>query len=133
MSKLPNTIEMIREMAKLTILSGRINALQEKNMTTYPFIFFNKVESVGVDYDLADSSTSDQSSIKLSPHGRVTYHIESTENNPDHIEKRCKALASSVSNLFWPTVITEIYLNNNKIFEGNGADKEIVMKETKNV
>ena len=102
------TSEMLAEMAKLTALSGRISEIQEVNFKTYPFIYFNGVTKVEIDYDLTTrKSANDEPTTNSS---KVTYKIETSEEN-DHIERRCKALQESVKMLLWKDMSVKIYIN----------------------
>jgi hypothetical protein len=109
-------METIQEMAKLTVLSGRINELQQKNLKTFPLVYFNGVSKVEVNYDLSTAQGSELG--KASNKSSVSYYLTIDENAPNsNIEKRFEALVSSVKSLFWNNIKITVYFNNLRVFE----------------
>jgi hypothetical protein len=120
-----STEEQVREMAKLSLMSNKINEIQEKNLKMFPFIFFDGVKSVKIDYDLSNNQTIDteenakdlEISYKFNKletnHFRVSYYL-TIEEKVDNllIDKRYSAIEQSVRNLFWKETRVEIYIDN---------------------
>lgn len=101
-------------MAKLSILANRISEVQEKNLKHYPFVFFNEIRSIKIDYDLArkENSVEEQGS-----NHRVTYYLELDElSNNMHLEKRLLCIESAVRVLFWKDILVEVFFNGKKIY-----------------
>lgn len=122
------TMETIQEMAKLTVLSGRINELQQKNLKSFPLVYFNGVSKVEVDYDLSTAQGSELG--KASNKSSVSYYLTIDEKASNfNIEKRFEALASSVRSLFWSNIKITVYFNNLRVFENFSI---VAIPETKN-
>lgn len=122
-------LEELREMAKLTVLSNRLNDLQIKNLTNFPFVFFDSVTEVALDYNL--SNTMDVSTEEDTKDLNIKYEI-STDPKLQHItyklkvsnmqfnvqlDKRLQALEQSVRSIFWNDLKVRIFINNNLEFE----------------
>jgi hypothetical protein len=112
MSDDKKTKEMVREMAQLSIFSGRINELQEKNLKSYPFVFFNGVKKATIEYDLTYNKDDPFNDVPAMHNPVVAYHLEIEEDaeNPV-IDKRYKVLEASVRNLLWKEIVVEIHIN----------------------
>jgi hypothetical protein len=106
--------EKVKDMAKLTILSGRLNEIQEKNLKIYPFVFFNGVKSVKMDYDLLQKKPSENSPVLSN--SVIAYHLVVDGDNGSP-EVRYKALSASVKALLWDDITVSIYLNDKKVYE----------------
>lgn len=114
-----DTSQIIQEMARLTILSGRVSDVQLKNIKTFPLIFFDNVSEVKIDYDLSHKAdvTEDDANNKLvinkpTTNHYVAYYLELDEASNEDLDKRFKALEESVRTLFWKDVSVEVYFNN---------------------
>lgn len=103
--------EKVRELAKLSILSNRISEFHEKNLKSYPFIFFNGVEEAAIDYDL-----------ERGKENYVKFKLTVQEGKNLFLDKRLSALDQSVKNLFWKEVYTSVVLNGKEVY--NSAPKE---------
>jgi len=103
-------------MARLTVLSNKINPIQEQNMKMLPLICFDHVKSVRIDYDLSKTKTmEDGPEINNS---RVSYYLtidESKENN--HLQNRFLYLEGGLRNLFWKEICVEVYFNNKIVYK----------------
>ena len=111
-------------MAKLTVMSNRINEIQEKNMKMYPFVFFDGVRNVSIDYDLSNKAMVDEKDP-----GKL--HVKTPQVNhyvkymltiaPDvtnsNMDRRFSAIESAIKSLFWKNVIVLIYINDKLAFE----------------
>lgn len=106
----------LKEMAQLTVLSGRISEVQVKNLRMYPLIFFNGVVQAKVQYDLSSKKTTeDERPINPSI---VSYYLEIDEKeNNDSLDKRFEALENSVRTLFWNDITVEVYFNNKIVYK----------------
>lgn len=120
--------QILKEMANLTMVSGKINAIQEKNIKMFPLIYFNGVSSVRIQYDLSNDSkvqyeqnkaTFDTTfSIENKHKPKIEYFIEIDEGQDnDQLEKRYQTLEASVRNIFWIDTKVMIYFNNKLMFE----------------
>jgi hypothetical protein len=112
----PITLKTIQEMAKLTVFSGRLNELQERNLKTYPFVYFNGVSAAKLDYDLTRIPTEELG--KETNSSRISYHLSINDMTPnDNLDRRFQALVSSVRTLLWADMKVFVYFNNVKVFE----------------
>ena len=107
-----NIREQLKEMAKLSILANRISEVQKKNMEAYPFIFFNDVKSVKIDYSLGRAHT------RSTPGGKepkwdtwVAYHLELYEDANPNLDRRFLCIEEAIKVLFWKDIRVEVYFN----------------------
>lgn len=130
------TEETVREMAKLSMLSNKISEVQEKNLKMFPFVFFDDITEVKIDYDLSNDrmvdSAEDTKSLEVSyafgkaetSHLRVSYYLTIDESsNTMHLDRRFAAIEASVRALFWKETKVEVYLNGRKAFESKNGGK----------
>jgi hypothetical protein len=101
--------EILKEMASLTALSGRISSIQIHNLKMFPLVFFDSIDQVRIDYDLAPTKTMDDEPTKNNL--LVAYYLTLDESKNQDLDKRYIALEQSVRNLFWSDTIVEIYFN----------------------
>ena len=103
------TTEILREMAYLTALSGRISEVQVKNLQMFPLVYFNSVDEVKIEYDLAPLKTMDDS--PTFSNSLVSYYLTLNELENVDLDKRFLALENSVRQLFWSDIKIEVYFN----------------------
>jgi hypothetical protein len=117
--------ERLAEMAKLSVLANRINEIQEKNLKTYPFVFFNDILSARIEFDL--SKVNDDGLMNHSDH-HVTYFLRlDEETNREHLDKRFFALTNAVRTLFWTDLNVRVNINGKMVYR---SDEENVEKST---
>jgi hypothetical protein len=121
---LSNADDTVKEMAKLAIISNRISEVHEKNMKTYPFIFFDGVKDVKIDYDLSNKANIDESDYKQlrvntpTANHFVKYYLTiNPETQNQNMDRRLTAIESAIRTLFWKNVTVFIYINDKLIFE----------------
>jgi len=108
--------QIVKEMAKLTMLSNRISEIQEKNLKMYPLVVFNEVQTVKIDYDLTTYRTGAEEG-ETRNNSQVSFYVDLDESKQDNIEKRFNYLEAAVRNLFWADLTVKIYINNTLKFE----------------
>lgn len=130
-----DTASKVREMARLSLMHNKINPIQEKNLKMYPFVFFEGVTTVKIDYDLSCNNPveveEDPQKTNISykfqqlrtKHFRVTYYLELDESKNDKLDKRFEAIETSVRNLFWKETSVQVYFNGKLVF-GDKKDGE---------
>jgi hypothetical protein len=129
------TPEKLRDMAKLVHLSNRISAFHEKNLKSYPYVFFENVKSARIEYDFSHHpsdtgpkeapKTPDEfykeigkAAMNMTSNSFVAYHLELDEEpNQPHLAKRFEALQNSIRSLFWKDVIVKVYFNEKIVYE----------------
>lgn len=125
------TEEKVREMAKLSLLTNKLNPIQEKNLKMFPLVFFNGVKSAKMDFDLSNTqmgvdTEEDQKNIDLkykfkkadTSHLRVSYYLEIDENADNgYVNKRYEAIENSVRNLLWKEIKIQVFINNKLTYE----------------
>lgn len=118
--------EQIKEMAKLTILSGRISEVQKKNMEMYPMVFFNGIKSVKIDYDLerldnVDERNKDKLIIGNPNNQHFIRYDMLVEDNADNgtIDIRFLALETAIRSLFWRNVKVIVHINGKLVKESS--------------
>lgn len=115
--------ERIKEMAQLAILANRISEVQEKNLKHYPFVFFNEVNSVTIDYNVGRTIP------KYAPGEKepkwdtwVSYNLELDESaNTTHLDKRFFCLEEAVRVLFWKDLTVRVFFNGKKVYESKNV------------
>lgn len=125
----------IKEMAKMSVLSNKINEIQEKNLKLYPLVFFDGIKSVKIEYDLSHSKSLTAGEVpKDTPEAAfslvnylnnpviannfVSYYLEIDETIENaHKEKRFAAIEKAVRDLFWGNVSVEVYFNDKIVFK----------------
>ena len=126
MSNENDIISQLRDMAKLSVLSNRMSEIQEKNIKAYPFVFFNEVKSVKIEFDL--SKVDDNGLMNHGDH-HITYHLEVNEDaNKEHLDKRFLHLENATRLLFWNDLKVRVTVNGKLAHES----KENVRNATNN-
>jgi hypothetical protein len=98
----------VKDMAYLTMLSNRLNPIQEKNMKMYPHVFFDGVKSAVITYDL--ECRPDSSEPKRDTWVKYEIAID-PKTKIDHREKRILALQQAIQTLFWSDVRVDVILS----------------------
>jgi hypothetical protein len=107
--------KQVREMAHLSILSGRISEIQERNLKIYPLVYFNGVTSVRIEYDLLQTTLSPDGPV--ASNSKVSYFLSLDEKTPNfNMERRFDSLLQSVHNLLWNDIIVNVYFNDKIVF-----------------
>lgn len=116
--------DIVKDMAKLVLVSGKISETHEKNMKMYPFIYFDGVKEVKIDYDLshrADAMLDNKNNLTVNSPIRnnvVTYYLSLNEGTSnDKLDKRFAALEASIRTLFWKDVIVEVFINEKIVYK----------------
>lgn len=115
--------ERLKKEAQLSILANRISEVQEKNLKHYPFVFFNEVKSVRIDYNLGHTQTKSvpgQDQPKWDTW--VTYYLELNEPaNANNLDKRFFCTEEAIKVLFWSDITVRVYFNGKKAFESKNV------------
>jgi hypothetical protein len=121
----------VREQARLAFLANRINPMQEKNLKTFPFIFFNGVDEATVDYDFNNNTVIEFEADKKNLDIKYKFNepdisnfyvcyslkVNMTAQN-DSILKRCEAIEAAVRTLFWKDTRVKVIVNDTIIHDG---------------
>lgn len=109
---------IVKDMAKLVLVSGKISEMHMKNMQMYPLIYFEGVKDARVEYDLshrADALVDKDNNLTVNTPIRnnvVTYYINLDPNvKNDNLDKRYAALEASIRTLFWKDLTVEVFIN----------------------
>lgn len=114
--------EKVKDMAKLSILANRISEIQEKNLKAYPFVFFNEVKTVSIDYNLGHTQTKSipgEKEIKWDTW--VSYYLELNESANPNQERRFFCIEEAARVLFWKDLIVRVYFNGKKMYESKNV------------
>lgn len=105
----------LKEMAQLSVLSNRISEIQEQNLKHYPFVFFNDVETVRIEFDL--SKVDDEGKMNHGDH-HITYHLDlNEESNKNMLDKRFFCITEAIRVLFWNDLKVRVYFNGKLAYE----------------
>lgn len=112
--------DRVREMAKLTMLSNKINSIQEKNIKMYPLVYFNGVSEVRIEYDLSNGRSTEDGYRSDSDKSYVSYDliVDETQDN-SKMDVRCAHIERAVRSLFWIDTKVIVKINNKKVFESH--------------
>lgn len=113
-----NIKEILDDMRKITILTGEISSIHEQSLKKWPYIVFDNVENVEINYDLSKNKHQDSGANLVEFHLDV---LESTQNieEIDNFKERCEALRGWVEDMFWSDIETRIYINGLLKYEHN--------------
>lgn len=108
--------QQLKEMAQLSILANRISEVQEKNLKNFPFVFFNDVKLVRIEYDLGHAINKNKKEINHNSF--ITYYLTlNEETNKTFLEKRFLAMEVAIRDLFWKDVILKVLFNTKPVYE----------------
>lgn len=124
-----NTQEILKEMARLTMLSNQLNDVQLKNLKSFPFIFFDGIQEVTMEYDLSNQMGTD--TIENAKEGEIEYEITGSTRHlhvtyhfnleptikMHHLENRYSALEQSVRGILWKEITLRVYFGKNLMYE----------------
>ena len=106
--------QRLKERAQLAVFSNRISDFHVENLKKFPFVFFDNVKSVNIDYDFGHAV--DETKKEVQHGSRVAYHFTGSIEG-ENMDKRFQALEAAVRNLFWRDVKVEVYFNGKKQYE----------------
>jgi len=119
-----NPKDFVKGMAALVVSSNRLSEFHEKNLKMFPFVFFNGVTSVKIDYDVAVEHNVDldkKNNITIKKPFRncfVAYYLTIDEDaNKEALQKRFDTLENSVRDLLWQGLAVKIFFNDKIVFE----------------
>lgn len=102
------THEKLKEMAQLSLFSGRISEMHVKNLQMFPFIMFNGVKAVNIDYDFSKSPQPQAND----PPSKVIYNFQIEESaDNSNLERRFEVLEQSIRTLFWKETLLLVRFN----------------------
>lgn len=121
-------------MAKLAILSNKLNDIQLYNLKMFPFIYFDNISEVSMDYDLSNtmdvSTEEDSKSMDIAyevingsgSNLRVSYDLSIMSTDAiEHLDNRCAHLEASVRNLLWKEIKVKVSINGKNVFESKNG------------
>lgn len=119
MSDDKQTLEAIKTMARLSVMTNQINGIQEKNLKLYPFVFFEGITSAKIEYDLEGKNKKElEYGEKPKAHDfKVIYHLELDEKANNHLEKRFEAIKTAVLGLLWSDIEVEVRFNDRSVYK----------------
>ena len=99
----------VGDLTKLMIFFGRVPETHIKALKEYPWIFFNDLSEVRLDYSV-------ETTDKTKP-TKFSYELHLPWETNDHLDKRYKALESAIRTLFWKEVLVEIKINGQEVYK----------------
>lgn len=120
--------DQVKGMAALVISSNRLSEFHEKNLKMFPFVFFEQVTGVKIDYDLHvrhDVDVDKKNNITIKKplqHCFVAYYLTINQDaNKANLQRRFETLENSVRNLLWKSLIVEIYFNDQIVYKSKNV------------
>lgn len=115
-----DTRKHLKEMAQLSLLANRISEIQEKNLKMFPFVFFDKVKAVKIEYDLGHGV--DDKTKEVNHKSFVSYYLTLDEiANELNLNTRLLAIETSVRELFWKDIVVQVYFNRKLVYESKNV------------
>ena len=113
----------LKELAQLSLLANRISEIQEKNLKMFPFVFFEKVKEVKIDYDLGHAINEENKEIQHKSFiaYRLTLDEEANKSASFSVDRRFSALEVSVRDLFWKDISVQVYFNDKLAYESKNV------------
>ena len=99
----------VGDLTKLMVFFGRVPETHVRALKEYPWIFFNDLSEVKLDYAI---ETTDKTKATT-----FSYDLTLLPEKNDHVDKRYKALESAVRALFWKEVLVEIKINGQEVYK----------------
>lgn len=97
----------LKDLTSLGLFMGRVSEVHITNLKFFPFIFFNDLKEVKLDYDIG-TNREDPSF--------TSYDLCISAEN-DNLDKRYLALESSVRALFWKEMKVKISINGKEVYK----------------
>lgn len=119
-----NPKDFVKGMAALVVSSNRLSEFHEKNLKMFPFVFFDQVSAVRIEYDVSvehnvDVSRSNDITIKKPfTNCYMAYYLTINEDaNKNQLSRRFETLENSVRDLLWKSIAVKIFFNDKIVFE----------------
>lgn len=111
-----NTKEILDDMRRITMLTGEISSVHEESLKKWPYIVFDSVDSIEIDYNLSKDYTQTQGE------GYVDFKIQS-DSDQGFIKMRCENLTNWVRDMFWQEIKVIVSLNGTVVYQNSTMDK----------
>lgn len=98
-----------KDQDRLMAFFGRIPENYWKTLTSYPFIYFNDVKSVKLDYCVKTVNEQDPTFF--------SFDLELDIETNDHLDKRYRTIEEAVRKLFWSDSNVQIKLNGEEVYK----------------
>ena len=109
-----NLLKQLKDMAQISMVTGRISTIQEKNLKLYPFIFFDGVLEVEISYDLSPIKSAENGSDLVATKSFVTFDIKTDRREIQDLDRRCTAIDRAVATLLWSGIIVEVVIDGDR-------------------
>jgi hypothetical protein len=110
--------EILDDMRKITILTGEISKIHEQSLKKWPYIVFDNLKDVEINYDLTKNRYQDSGANLVEFYLFMPKEFENTALIENFTE-RCEALKEWVVDMFWSDIETRIYVNGLLKYEHN--------------
>jgi hypothetical protein len=95
------TPEILNDLKRGILLTGRLSEVHVKTLQAVPFIFFDEVGSVSISYDIS----TDTSGAMPGLGSKIAFVISfKGDYQPDLLKDRVAALKNTVKTILWPEV-----------------------------
>jgi len=98
--------QQLEEHKQIVIMTGNISDFQLKNLKTWPFILFDDVETVTIDYNFTETvKNEDGENSEGIGAGKVKFSIKS---KAEPTEKAIETIKNWTKVLFWNDTVVEV-------------------------
>lgn len=101
-----NEKEILDDMRRLTILTGEISTVHEKSLKNWPYVLFDGLVDMKIEYDLTKDYT------KEVGEGFINFFIALEDIEVELFKERCETLSSWVRDMFWKEIKVGVIINN---------------------
>ncbi len=98
-----NTKEILDDMRKITMLTGEISSVHEESLKNWPYITFDNVKEVKINYDLTKEYT------QTNGEGFVEFDVKAEEK--EYPALAYESLVAWVRDIFWKEIKVVVLLN----------------------
>lgn len=96
----------LKDLRNLMMFFGRLPEIHVKNLQSQPFIYFESVTEVKLDYDLDTKSKN----------WFVKYDL-TIEKQPIFLSERINGLEKAIRMLFWKEVVLDLSINGKEVYK----------------
>ena len=101
-----DTEAILKDLRNITMLTGEISSLHEKNLKTWVFVAFDGVENLEIKYDLSKDYHKEVGESYID----FYLEVEPMAVN-EKFEERCKTLTGWVRDMLWNDIKVKIFIN----------------------
>ena len=103
-----NVQAILDDMRRITILTGEISSVHEASLLKWPYIIFDNINDVKINYDLSKVT------FQYLGKNLREFHIHKSQDkllSQEELDKRSNILKTWAEDMFWPNIEIKVYIN----------------------